>query len=162
MNIFSFSIIFIVLIATVSMAIEPDEVLTDKNLEKRARIISSEIRCLVCRNESIDESNAELARDLRLIIRERLLLGESDDDIFDFLEHRYGEFVLLRPQFSGSGLILWVSLPVCFLLGLLFVSFHIRNNSLNLSDEEQNVQVHNLDTKFSKSEKAKVNTFFKS
>ena len=85
MNRLLYSIVFLAIFITSSSAVEPDEFLEDIELEKRARLISSEIRCLVCRNESIDESNAELARDLRILIRERLLQGESNNQIFDFL-----------------------------------------------------------------------------
>ena len=105
MNRLLYSIVFLSIFITSSSAVEPDEFLEDIELEKRARLISSEIRCLVCRNESIDESNAELARDLRILIRERLLQGESNNQIFDFLKSRYGNFILLRPELAGSGFI---------------------------------------------------------
>lgn len=97
-------------------AVEPDEILSDPALEARARVISKDLRCLVCQNESIDESNASLARDLRLLVRERLVMGESNEEVLDFVVTRYGEFALLRPQTKGSNVILWVAGPVMLLL----------------------------------------------
>jgi cytochrome c-type biogenesis protein CcmH len=97
---------------------QPDEILDDPALETRARAISQELRCVVCRNESIDESNAPLARDMRLLVRERLVEGDSDAEVMEFLVARYGEFVLLRPRMQGANLVLWVSAPVMFLLAL--------------------------------------------
>ena len=89
--------------ATSARAVEPDERLADPVLEARARAISAELRCLVCQNQSIDDSSAPLARDLRLLVRERLVAGNSDADVTRFLVDRYGEFVLLRPRFSRIG-----------------------------------------------------------
>jgi cytochrome c-type biogenesis protein CcmH len=97
---------------------QPDEILDDPALEARARAISQELRCVVCRNESIDESNAELARDMRLLVRERLVEGDSDAEVMAFLVDRYGEFVLLRPPAQGANLILWWAAPAMFLLAL--------------------------------------------
>lgn len=98
-------------------AVQPDEILPDAALEARARDISKELRCLVCRNESIDESNADLARDLRLVVRERLVAGDSDDAVKQYLVARYGEYVLLRPTASGANLVLWLAGPALLLLG---------------------------------------------
>jgi cytochrome c-type biogenesis protein CcmH len=100
--------------ATAARAVEPDEILPDARLEARARALSSELRCLVCQNQSIDDSNAPLARDLRLIVRERLKAGDTDGAVRDFLVARYGAFVLLRPPFDRSTLLLW-SMPVLLL-----------------------------------------------
>ena len=97
---------------------QPDEILDDPALEARARAISQELRCVVCRNESIDDSNAPLARDMRLVVRERLVEGDTDGEVMDFLVARYGEFVLLRPRLEGANLVLWISAPVMFLLAL--------------------------------------------
>ncbi len=106
-------------------AVQPDEMLADPVLEARARAISKEVRCLVCRNESIDDSNAKLARDLRLLVRERLMAGDSDAEVRDYLVERYGEFVLLKPQFSATNAALWLAGPIAFLLGLLaIVAYH--------------------------------------
>src|SRR3954451_12677102 len=90
-----------------AFAVQPDEVLKDPALEKRAREISSGLRCLVCQNQSIDDSDAQLAKDLRLLVRERLVAGDTDGQVRDFLVQRYGEFVLLRPTFRGRTLVLW-------------------------------------------------------
>ena len=102
-------------------AVEPGEMLKDPALEARARQISQELRCLVCQNQSIDDSNAELARDLRVLVRERLAAGDSDAAVLAFVEARYGEFVLLRPPFKPHTLLLWLT-PVLLLAGTAFVS----------------------------------------
>jgi cytochrome c-type biogenesis protein CcmH len=107
-------------------AVQPDEMLADSALEARARDISQELRCLVCRNESIDDSNAELARDLRLLVRERLVTGDTDAEVKQFLVDRYGEFVLLRPTFSAANAALWLAGPVAFLLGLAVAVGYLR------------------------------------
>ncbi len=99
-----------------AFAVQPDEVLRDPVLEQRARAISAELRCLVCQNQSIDDSDAPLARDLRLIVREKLKAGASDSDIRRFLVDRYGEFVLLRPPFNWHTALLWLG-PFAVLLG---------------------------------------------
>jgi cytochrome c-type biogenesis protein CcmH len=99
------------------LAVQPDEVLDDPVLEARAREISKELRCLVCRNESIDESNADLARDLRLLVRERLVAGDSNQEVLDYMVDRYGEYVLLRPPFSWKNAALWLAAPVLLLIG---------------------------------------------
>ncbi|MFK7753838.1 MAG: cytochrome c-type biogenesis protein CcmH [Sedimentitalea sp.] len=98
------------------MAVQPDEILDDPALEERARDLSRGLRCLVGRNESIEESNAELARDLRLLVRERLVAGDSDAEAIDFIVARYGEYVLLRPQVDGSNWLLWAAGPLMLLL----------------------------------------------
>ena len=99
-------------------AVKPDEMLADPTLEARARAISAELRCLVCRNQSIDDSDADLARDLRLLVRERLKAGDSDQQVIDFIVARYGEYVLLRPTMRGANLILWLIGPALLLIGL--------------------------------------------
>lgn len=104
------------LMMTPALAVQPDEVLEDPALEERARDLSKGLRCLVCRNESIDESNADLARDLRILVRERLVAGDSDDEVIDFVVDRYGEYVLLKPRFDGSTWILWAAGPAMLLL----------------------------------------------
>ncbi|MEO0382449.1 MAG: cytochrome c-type biogenesis protein [Pseudomonadota bacterium] len=96
-----------VMLALPAYAVLPDEVLDDPVLEARARDLSAEIRCLVCQNESIDESNAQLARDLRILVRERLVEGDSNQEVLDFLVARYGEFVLLRPPVNQATVLLW-------------------------------------------------------
>lgn len=98
-------------------AVEPDEMLADPALESRAREISRGLRCLVCRNESIDDSDAALARDLRILLRDRLAAGDSDAAAVAFIVDRYGEYVLLRPPASGSALVVWLAGPVMLLGG---------------------------------------------
>ena len=105
------------LLAAPAGAVEPDEVLDDPVLEERARELSKGLRCLVCRNESIDESNAELAKDMRILVRERLTAGDSDDEVIAFLVDRYGEFVLLTPTATGANLALWLAGPAMLLVG---------------------------------------------
>jgi len=100
-------------------AVEPNEILKDPELEKRARSLSAELRCLVCQNQSIDDSNAPLARDLRLLVRERLTAGDSDAAVIDYIVARYGEFVLLRPQFGWHTLLLWLSPLLLLAAGLV-------------------------------------------
>lgn len=104
---------------TGAFAIDPSEVLSDPVLEKRARSISSGLRCLVCQNQSIDESDADLAKDLRIVVRERLVAGDSDSEVIEFVVDRYGEFVLLQPTFAGHNLVLWLTAPLLFILGAI-------------------------------------------
>jgi len=100
-------LVLLVLAPIRAMAVEPDEVLSDTKLEARARHLSAELRCMVCQNESIDESHADLARDLRLLVRERLKAGDSDAQIRAFLVRRYGDFILLKPPFKLETFLLW-------------------------------------------------------
>lgn len=129
---------------TPAFAVMPDEVLDDPALEKRARDISRELRCLVCQNQSIDDSDAQLARDLRILVRERLVGGDSNDEVFDFVVARYGEFVLLRPVFEGHTILLWIAAPVLLLAGLAGVVVAARRRRTDavaggpeLSEEER-------------------------
>jgi len=112
------TIVFAVL-AFPALAIAPDEMLKDPALEARARHLSQELRCMVCQNQSIDDSDAPLARDLRLLVRERLQSGDSDRQVLDYLVARYGEFVLLRPRFELRTLLLWGLPPLALLAGVL-------------------------------------------
>jgi cytochrome c-type biogenesis protein CcmH len=104
-------VLFAIALGTAShaLAVEPDEVLADPALESRARMLSQELRCMVCQNQSIDDSNAPLARDLRLLVRERLKAGDSDPQVLDFLTARYGQFVLLKPRFGWDTALLWLA-----------------------------------------------------
>lgn len=126
---------------TPAYSVQPDEILDDPVLENRARELSKEIRCLVCRNESIDDSNADLARDLRLLVRERLVAGDSDDEVKTYLVQRFGEYVLLKPPFSIANAALWLAGPLIFLIGLLISIKFIRARQPAapepLSDEEK-------------------------
>jgi cytochrome c-type biogenesis protein CcmH len=116
----------LMLLAAPALAVQPDEILDDPALEARARDISAGLRCLVCRNESIDESNADLARDLRLLVRERLVSGDSDEEVVDFVVDRYGEYVLLKPTTTGANLILWIAGPAMLLAGLGIAGVYLR------------------------------------
>ena len=98
-----------------AFAVQPDEILSDPALEARARTLSGELRCLVCQNQSIDDSDAPLAKDLRVLIRDHLVKGESDGQVMDYIVARYGEFVLLKPRFTSSTLFLWAT-PFAVLL----------------------------------------------
>lgn len=109
-------------------AVNPDEVLADPALELRAREISTKLRCLVCQNQSIDDSDAQLAKDLRVLVRERLTAGDDDNAVVDFIVDRYGEYVLLKPRFGGHTLLLWSSPFVAFAFGLLAL-FLLRKRS---------------------------------
>jgi len=111
------------------MAVEPDEILADPVMEARARDLSKGLRCLVCRNENIDDSNAELARDLRLLVRERLVAGDTNQEVEDFVVDRYGEYVLLKPVFSLSNAMLWFSGPALFIIGGWISVVFIRRRS---------------------------------
>ena len=110
-------VLLLIVAATPLLAVEPDEILKDPRLEERARTLSSELRCLVCQNQSIDDSHAPLARDLRVLVRQKLVAGDSDDTIRAFLVERYGEFILLKPRFSFDTLVLWMSPFALLLLG---------------------------------------------
>jgi len=106
------------LMAAPLWAVQPDEVLDDPALESRARAISANLRCPVCQNESIDESNATLSRTLRLLLRERLVAGDTDQEAIDFLVSRYGEFILLTPTWTGANIALWLAAPGMLVLAL--------------------------------------------
>jgi cytochrome c-type biogenesis protein CcmH len=108
-------VLALMMAAAPAFAVNPDEVLSDPALEARARTLSSELRCMVCQNQSIDDSNADLARDLRLLVRERITDGDSDEQVLNYIVSRYGEFVLLKPRVSGRTLLLWGA-PVLLIL----------------------------------------------
>jgi cytochrome c-type biogenesis protein CcmH len=138
----------ILLLATLLMpglayAVTPDEMLKDPALEARARVLSQELRCMVCQNQSIDDSDAPLAKDLRLLVRERLVKGDSDKQVLDFLVVRYGAFVLLKPPVETETLLLWGLAPMVLLIGVgaLFMMARRRKavtlESVALSAEEQ-------------------------
>jgi len=110
-------------------AVQPDEVMADRAKEARARDLSRELRCMVCQNQSIDDSDAPLARDLRLLVRERIAGGDSDSQVIDFLVARYGEFVLLKPRFTLHTLLLWLLPPLALIGGGLALWFYSRRRS---------------------------------
>ncbi|SHI88054.1 cytochrome c-type biogenesis protein CcmH [Shimia gijangensis] len=137
-------LMILLLVAAPVWAVQPDEVLDDPVLEERAREVSKDLRCLVCRNESIDESNADLARELRILVRERLVAGDSNSEAIAYIVDRYGEYVLLRPQRTGSNLLLWLAGPVMLLIALAMALVYLRRRSVapvaveqGLSDEEK-------------------------
>ncbi|MDJ0931855.1 MAG: cytochrome c-type biogenesis protein CcmH [Breoghania sp.] len=116
---------------TTAQAVEPDEILKNPKLEARARDISEGLRCMVCQNESIAESNADLARDLRLLVRERLEKGDTDDEVRNYLVSRYGEFVLLKPRLELKTLLLWFGPAGALVLGavIIFVNYRRRKQT---------------------------------
>lgn len=122
--------------------VSPDEVLDDPALEARARDLSTGLRCMVCQNQSIDDSDAELARDLRVLVRERLVAGDTDDEVIEYLVSRYGEFVLLKPRFSARNVMLWGTPLIVLLAGGLLAFTALRRRSISrnatgLSQEEE-------------------------
>ncbi len=123
------------LLAGPLFAVQPDEVLDDPALELRARDISKGLRCLVCQNESIDESHAPLARELRILVRERLTEGDSDAEALDFIVARYGEYVLLRPTVTGSNWLLWAAGPLMLLMSIGLAAGYLRGRAR--ADEPQ-------------------------
>ncbi|WP_291844945.1 cytochrome c-type biogenesis protein [Bradyrhizobium sp.] len=128
-------------------AVQPDEIMADPAKEARARDLSRELRCMVCQNQSIDDSDAPLARDLRLLVRERIASGDSDNQVMDFLVARYGEFVLLKPRFTPRTLLLWLLPPLALAGGGLALWLYGRRRPrsstaadpslLKLSEEEE-------------------------
>jgi cytochrome c-type biogenesis protein CcmH len=112
------ALLLLFLLAMPAFAVSPDEVLADPVLEHRARDISAGLRCLVCQNQSIDDSDADLAKDLRVLVRERLVAGDSDEQVRQYLVDRYGEFVLLNPRINNHTILLWIAAPTLLILGL--------------------------------------------
>ena len=110
-------------------AVQPDEVLPDPALEARARVLSKELRCMVCQNESIDDSEAPLAHDLRVLVRERLKVGDTDNQVLDFLVARYGEFVLLKPRLEWRTAALWGLPPAVLLIGIAMILIVVRRRN---------------------------------
>lgn len=121
------ALLLVLLLAPGAQALQPDEMLDDPALEERARALSQIVRCVVCQNESIDSSEATIARDLRLLIRERLLAGDSDEEVLDYLAARYGNFILLKPPFELSTLLLWIAPALVLLLGALLLAATLRH-----------------------------------
>ncbi len=117
------------LLAAPAVAVQPDEMLSDPKLEARARDLSAELRCLVCQNQSIDDSDASLAKDLRLLVRERISRGDSNSQVLDYLVARYGEFVLLRPRFNAHTAILWTLPFAVLILGAAGIFVALRRRS---------------------------------
>ena len=129
-----FIVIALLWAASPAFAVQPDEILADPVLEARARALSSGLRCLVCQNQSIDDSDAPLARDLRLLIRERLSEGDSDAEVLDFAVQRYGDFVLLKPRLTARSVLLWATPVAALVLAALFL-FRRRNKAASLAEQ---------------------------
>lgn len=123
------AVVFVLFTLPAAFAVQPDEILSDPALEARARILSAQLRCLVCQNQSIDDSDAPLARDLRLLIRERLVQGESNAQVVDYLVSRYGEFVLLKPRLNSRTVLLWGGPFAILLIGSVMIFLRRRRNS---------------------------------
>ena len=131
-------IVLAVAVATAvpAMAVQPDEVLDNPALEERAREISKGLRCPVCRNESIDESHADIARDMRLLLRERLVEGDTDAEAVRFMVDRYGEYVLLTPTVEGANVVLWLAAPVLLIAGGAIAIVYLRRRADAPADRE--------------------------
>jgi cytochrome c-type biogenesis protein CcmH len=110
-----------------SFAVDPEEILSNNKYELRARKISKNIRCMVCQNQSIDESNAPLAKDLRLLIRDKVKAGKTDKEIYEILTYRYGDFILLKPALKLNTILLWMFPFIIFLVGLFIILKHNKN-----------------------------------
>jgi cytochrome c-type biogenesis protein CcmH len=127
--------------AGTALAVKPDEMLPDPALEARARALSEGLRCMVCQNQSIDESDADLARDLRVLVRQRLVAGDTDKQVMDYVVSRYGEFVLLKPRFDLRNALLWGTPVLLLLVGGIFIVLTARSRrtlaTKSLSAEEQ-------------------------
>jgi cytochrome c-type biogenesis protein CcmH len=133
---------FLMIFPTAAVAVNPDEVLKNPEMESRARHLSAQLRCMVCQNQSIDDSNAELARDLRLLVRERITNGDSDQQVIDYVVSRYGEFVLLNPRLSAKTVLLWAMPAGLLAVGGLSLFVYIRRRTVPraarpLSSEEE-------------------------
>ena len=128
-----------------AIAVEPDEIISDPALEARARALSKELRCMVCQNQSIDDSDAPLAHDLRVLVRERLQAGESDQQVIDFLVARYGEFVLLRPRFSWHTALLWFGPATILIIGGYGVLVLARRYRANRAAEQETLTAAEAD-----------------
>jgi cytochrome c-type biogenesis protein CcmH len=141
-------VVMLVLAPKICHAVQPDEIMSDAKQELRARALSQQLRCMVCQNQSIDDSDAPLARDLRLLVRERIAHGDSDAQVIDFLVARYGPFVLLKPPFNPHTLLLWLVPPLALAGGAIALVLYARrrgneisavsqNDAVGLSSEEQ-------------------------
>ncbi len=128
----------LLLLTTTAQAVQPDEMLADPALEARARELSQELRCVVCQNQSIDDSNADLARDLRLLVRQRLAVGDSDGQVMDYVVSRYGDFVLLRPPMRPDTYLLWFGPALVLVLGAVAMVLYIRRRGAAASTGETN------------------------
>jgi cytochrome c-type biogenesis protein CcmH len=129
-----FTIVAILFFPLAVLAVDPGEILKDPNLERRARSISKGLRCVVCQNQSIDDSDAKLARDLRILVRNRIVAGDSDTAVIDYVVSRYGDFVLLKPPVKGVTLVLWFGPIFITLAGLIGLILFFRRQRINSKD----------------------------
>ncbi|UCI18215.1 cytochrome c-type biogenesis protein CcmH [Mesorhizobium sp. B2-1-8] len=140
-SLMSIVLLLALLFAGTAMAVKPDEMLADPALEARARALSEGLRCMVCQNQSIDESDADLARDLRILVRQRLVAGDTDQQVMDYVVSRYGEFVLLKPRFDLRNALLWGTPVLLLLVGGVFIALSARSRrtlaTKSLSADEQ-------------------------
>ena len=139
-----FVIIGILLFPLTVLAVDPGEILKDPKLEKRARAISKGLRCVVCQNQSIDDSDAQLARDLRILVRNRILVGDSDTAVLDYVVSRYGDFVLLKPPVKGVTLVLWFGPILITFAGLIGLILFYRRQKIRLNNL---IQLNNKENK---------------
>lgn len=154
----SFVLALLVLTPFAAFAVEPSEVLADPALESRAREVGKGLRCVVCQNQSIDDSNAELARDMRVLVRDRIQAGDSNAQVMDYMVGRYGDFVLLDPPFKASTIVLWVGPGVIAVLGLFWVvTFYRRRTGIDATDVAENTQAAPL----SDEERRRLDTLLK-
>ncbi|WP_323036616.1 cytochrome c-type biogenesis protein [Pararhodobacter sp.] len=133
-------ILLLAFLASPAFAVQPDEILADPVQEARAREITAVLRCVVCRNESVDDSNAEIARDIRLMVRERIVAGDTNEETMQYMVDRFGEYILLNPTTSGSNLVLWLAGPILLLSGLGIAALTLRRRRPTtepLSDDEE-------------------------
>tara|TARA_B100001123_G_C15175409_1_gene973098 strand:- start:361 stop:756 length:396 start_codon:yes stop_codon:yes gene_type:complete len=124
------SLFFLINFLNISYSVEPDEILKNQEQEIRAREISKSIRCMTCQNQSIDESDAPLAKDLRILIRKKIIDGKSDREIYEFLTDRYGDFILLKPPFKLNTLLLWLLPFIFFGIGIFLIFFHNKKSKI--------------------------------
>tara|TARA_B100000029_G_C17495237_1_gene930573 strand:- start:26 stop:421 length:396 start_codon:yes stop_codon:yes gene_type:complete len=124
------SLFFLINFLNISYSVEPDEILKNQEQEIRAREISKSIRCMTCQNQSIDESDAPLAKDLRILIRKKIIDGKSDREIYEFLTDRYGDFILLKPSFKLNTLLLWLLPFIFFGIGIFLIFFHNKKSKI--------------------------------
>ena len=139
LSLLALSLVSLMLAATPASAVRPDEMLADPHLEARARQVSEELRCLVCRNQSIDDSDADLAHDLRVLVRQRIKQGDSDQQVLDFLVARYGEFILLRPRLAWHTAVLWFGPPTLLFGGaiVLFLIYRRRQRDAKQAESAE-------------------------
>ena len=151
-------VVALLLLPKICHAVQPDEIMSDPKLEARARALSQQLRCMVCQNQSIDDSDAPLARDLRLLVRERIAHGDSDKQVMDFLVARYGPFVLLKPPLNPHTMLLWFLPPLALAGGAIAIVLYARrrgnwtgmvsqNEAAPLTSEEQAELAHIIDRK---------------